>query len=125
MSASFVSANHSSSAELIADPRGAPWHVGVHDAQLLHIEVVDVEHRRELDLPVDGLERRVSVKQVERENLKKCVVEELIRVAEELGVEGIAASLSNAVVPVGTCGCSNKLMASAVMFRNVCWPMIG
>ena len=45
--------------------RRALAHIGADHAELLHVQVVDVEDRRQLDTPVDRLEGGVAVEQVE------------------------------------------------------------
>jgi len=54
--------------------------------------VVQVEDRRDLDPPIRGLEARVAVVQIERQ-LEVVIVEELVRVAEELLLERIVRAL--------------------------------
>ncbi len=66
-----------------AKPRRAVVHVGVDDRQLFHVEVIEVEHRRELQSPIDRLERRIAVEQIERQN-EIVRREELVRIAEEI-----------------------------------------
>src|SRR5579871_5789217 len=68
-------------------PRGALANVDVHDSVLLRVQVIDVDLGRELDLPVDGTEGGVAVKQVDGER-QVFAHEVLPEAAEELGAVG-------------------------------------
>ena len=86
-SASLNSANHSCSARRTAQSRGAPGHIRVDDADLFSHQVVRIENRRNPDLPVRWLERRVTVQQVNTEQ-EVLGIKELVRVSEESRLTG-------------------------------------
>ena len=52
-----------------AGPAAAGGNVGTHHAEFVHLQVVGVEHGGDLDPPVVGLERPVTMKQVEGERV--------------------------------------------------------
>lgn len=67
-------------------------HVRTDDAQFRDRQVIDVENGLQVDSPVGRLEGRVAVRKVHAEP-EELGVEELIPVADEVGLEGIRRAL--------------------------------
>ncbi len=95
----------------------------IDDPELVHVEIVEVEDQVTADRPVDRLERRVAVEQLDRQ-LEEVGGEVLVQVAEELllarvdgaferrrGGQDLAILIDEQRWPVS--------------LRKVCWPMTG
>ena len=102
--------------------RRARAHIRTDDAVLAHLQIVDVDLRREPDLPVDGPIGRVAVKQSRRKG-KVLAVGELAHAAEEFGAIGIVGA--HAAGNGQACGPVTAVSLTRLRFKNVRCPKIG
>ncbi len=70
------------------ETRGALAHVDVHDAGFLRVQVVEVEHRGDPELPVPRLECGVALEELQRQD-EILIEKDLVARPEELGLTAI------------------------------------
>ena len=62
-------------------------HVHVDDAEFLHIQIIQTDHRRDADAPIHRTERSVAMKQIKRKR-KSLVEKNLAALAEKIAAAG-------------------------------------